>query len=316
MVRVRACALNRLDAWVVKGVPAYKITPPHAPGTDLAGVVEVVGAGVTSVKAGDAVVAYPIQACGTCDQCRAGRENLCAVKTVVGAGPRWGGYAELVLLPAADLLPKPANLPFEEAAAIPVTFLTAWNMLVNQAAVKAGRTVLVVAAGSGVGTAATAIALHLGARVLGTASTEAKRARVKAAGVEAVFNHREEDFWKRVRDATGGRGVDVVVEHVGPASFKGSLQSLAPGGVLVTCGATTGPEAALDLRYVFSRQLAVKGAYIGGKGELAALLDLFQKGALKPVVDAVYPASRAAEALGRLLAGESFGKIVLRHEGA
>lgn len=313
IVRVRACAVNRLDVWVIKGIPAYKITPPHAPGTDVAGTVDILGDGVTNWHIGDPVVLYPILNCGKCHDCDSGNENLCATKTVIGAGPVWGGYAELVKVPATALLQKPSNLSFEQAAAIPVTFLTAWHMLNHLAVLKAGQSALIMGAGSGVGVAGIAIAKHLGARVLATATSEAKRAKAKELGATDVFDSGDADLGKKVREATSGRGVDVVFEHIGPAVFKTALQALAPGGTLVTCGATTGPEAALDLRYVFSRQLSIKGCYIGTRRELEGLLRLFEQDKLKVAVDSTFPVARAREALERLLARGSFGKIVLTH---
>jgi len=313
LVRVRSCAVNRLDVWVIKGIPAYKIIPPHAPGTDIAGTVESLGAGVTNWHVGDPVVLYPILNCGKCPDCDNGNENICQNRTVVGAGPVWGGYADLVKVPSTALHQKPSALSFEEAAAIPVTFITAWHMLNHLAGVKAGQSVLIMGAGSGVGVAGMSIAHHLGARVLAAATTEAKRARAKTLGATEVFDSTDPEFWKQVREATGGRGVDVVFEHIGPAVFRPALQSLAPGGTLVTCGATTGPEAAVDLRYVFSRQLSIKGCYIGTARELDALLRLFELGKLKVTLDKVFPVERAGEALARLLSRESFVKIVLSH---
>ncbi len=312
-VRVRACGVNRLDVWVIKGIPAYKITPPHAPGSDIAGTVEQVGTGVAGWKAGDPVVLYPVLSCGTCVECTEGKENLCASRSVIGAGAMWGGYAELIRVPASSLLQKPSTLSFEQAAAIPITFITAWHMLNGLAGLKAGQTVLVMGAGSGVGVAAIVIAKHLGARVLAAATTESRRARAITMGAEVAFDSTHPDFWKAVRDATGGRGVEVVFEHIGPAVFKAALQSLAPGGTLVTCGATTGPEVTVDLRYVFSRQLSIKGCYIGPRRELEGLLRLFELGKLAVTLDSTIPVERAGEAMTRLLTGSAFGKIVLTH---
>jgi NADPH:quinone reductase-like Zn-dependent oxidoreductase len=313
VVRVRACSVNHLDAWVLSGIPAYKIKPPHAPGADIAGTIEELGAGVTGWHEGDPVVVYPIVACGRCVDCAAGRENLCGQRTVVGAGPRWGGYAEAVVIPEANLLQKPSTVSFEDAAAIPVNFLTAWNMLRTLGGLTKGQTVLVMGASAGVGAAALAIARHVGARILATSTDPEKRKRAKALGAAEVFDSADPELWMKVRGATGGRGADVVFEHIGPAVFKQAVQSLAPGGVLVTCGATTGPEASLDLRFVFSRQLSIRGAYLGTRRELAAVLGLFEQGTLKVETDSVFPAARAGEALRRLLDRKAFGKIILTH---
>ena len=314
VVRVRACALNRLDAWVLKGIPAYKITPPHAPGSDVAGTVEQVGSGVSGWKSGDDVILYPVISCGTCAECKAGTEQLCQTKKVVGASPVWGGYAQYVTVPASILHRKPASLPFDQAAAIPITFITAWRMLVTLAGLKSGQTVLLMGAGSGVSTAGLSIARHLGAVTIAAATTEERRKRAMALGADHTVNSADPEFWKTVRDLTGGAGVDVALEHVGPAVFKPALQSLRSGGTLVTCGATTGPEAPLDLRYLFSRQLTVRGNYIGTPRELDAVLGLFEQNRLAVTLDETFPAKEARQALERLLSGRAFGKIVLSHE--
>ena len=313
VVRVRAAALNHLDVWVLNGNPAYKIALPHALGSDVSGIVESVGEGVSGVRPGDAVVAYPLRACGKCEQCLAGRENLCDERTVLGAGPVWGGYAEMICVPCRDLYPLPGGISFDEAAGIPVTFITAWHLLMTLADLKPGQTVLVMGAGSGVGAAAMAIARQAGARVIATASTEEKRRKALKLGADAAVDHGDAAFWKAVRDRTGGRGVDVVVEHIGPAVFKQAIQCLASNGVLVTCGATTGPETSLDLRFLFSRQLAIRGGYLGTRKEFEAILRLFGEGRLKVAIDSTFPFEQAPAAMERLLGRQSFGKIILTH---
>ncbi len=314
VVRVRTCALNHLDVWVLSGIPVYKISLPHALGSDVAGVVETAGKEVSGIKPGDQVIVAPLNACGQCAQCGAGRENLCERRTVLGAGPRWGGYADCVCVPASDLLPMPAGLTFEEAAGIPVTFLTAWHMLMTLAELKSGQSVLIMGAGSGVGAAALSIARHAGAKILATASSEVKRKRALELGAAVTLDHTNQDFWKTVREATDGKGVDVVFEHIGPAVFKQAIQCLAFNGVLVTCGATTGPEATLDLRFIFSRQLSIRGAYLGTRQELEAVLKLFNKRELSVTLDSTFPLDQARPAMERLLSRQSFGKIVLKHD--
>ncbi len=312
-VRVRACALNHLDLWVLSGLPAYKINLPHALGCDIAGEVDELGEGVTGLKKGDRVVLYPVEACGKCEWCKAGQENRCAERTVIGAGPRWGGYSGVVRVPAGNAVAIPAALSFEDAASIPVSSLTAWHMLVTLAGLREGQTVMVMGVGGGVGAAALAIARAMKARVFATASRGDKREKAKTLGADAVLDHSEPHLAKRVRDLTGGRGVDVVVENIGPAVFQETIRSLAAGGTLVTCGATSGPEAPLELRYLFSRELTIRGAYIGPFSEFQQVVGAYGTGMLKPVIDSKFPAGDAAKALGRMLSRESFGKILLVH---
>jgi len=312
-VRVRACSLNHLDLWVLSGLPAYKISLPHALGCDIAGEVEEIGEGVAGLKKGERVVLYPVESCGKCEWCQAGQENRCVERTVIGAGPRWGGYAEVVRALASSAVKIPENLSFEEAASIPVASLTAWHMLVTLAGLREGQSVLVLGAGGGVGAAALTIARAMKARVFATASREDKRQKAKALGAEAVLDHSVPHLAKQVNDLTGGRGVDVVMENIGPAVFKEAVQSLATGGTLVTCGATSGPEATLQLRYLFSRELTIKGAYIGSSSEFRQVVDAYGSGLLKPVIDSKYPVAEAAKGLARMISRESFGKILLVH---
>lgn len=307
IVRVRACALNHLDLWQRRGIERVRIPLPHISGADVAG--EVVDAGGGPIPAGTRVMLQPGLSCGRCTPCREGRDNECPSYDVLGYQSD-GGYAELVSVPHDNLIPIPDHVSFADAAAFPLTFLTAWHMLKTRAGLRAGEVVLVLAGGSGVGQAAIQIARAAGARVLAT-SGPTKLARTKGLGAEEVFDHYEEDFARRVRDLTDGRGVDVVVEHVGQATWDRSVRSLARGGRLVTCGATTGHAASIDLRHLFARQLSLLGSYMGRKQELLEAAPLFFNGTLKPVVDDVLPLSEAAEAHRRLEAGQAFGKIVL-----
>jgi NADPH:quinone reductase-like Zn-dependent oxidoreductase len=310
LVRVRACAINHLDCWIRQGIPAYHVTLPHISGCDVAGVVERLGPGVAHPAVGAHVVLAPGISCGACDWCRQGDENLCTSYRIRGAGTA-GGYAELAVARASDALPMPACLSFEEAAAYPLVFLTAWHMVVTRAKLQAGETVLVQAAGSGVGHAAVQIAKHLKATVYATVGSDDKVAKVQALGAAAVMNHQRDDVAQRVRELTGGQGVHVVVEHVGPHTWEGSVRALRKGGRLVTCGATTGPSVPLELRYVFSRQLSIFGAMMGTRAELDAVTRLMEAGSLKPVVDAVFPLREARAAQERLLSRNVFGKLVL-----
>jgi NADPH:quinone reductase-like Zn-dependent oxidoreductase len=307
LVRVRACALNHLDLWQRRGLERVTIPLPHISGADVAG--EVLDPGGGPVPAGTRVFLQPGLSCGVCAACLEGRDNQCADYDVLGYQSD-GGYAELVSVPVENLVPIPDHIDFVTAAAFPLTFLTAWHMLVTRAAVRQGESVLVLAGGSGVGQAAIQIARLHGAHVLATAGP-AKMTRTRELGAGHVFDHYAEDFSRGVRSATAGRGADVVVEHVGEATWERSVRALARGGRLVTCGATTGPRGAIDLRHLFARQLSLLGSYMGRKSELLAAAPFFFDGKLRPVVDEVLPLADAAEAHRRLEAGQHFGKIVL-----
>lgn len=307
IVHVRACALNHLDLWQRRGIERVRIPLPHISGADVAG--EVVDAGGGRVAPGTRVMLQPGLSCGRCAMCATGRDNLCPDYDVLGYMSD-GGYADLVSVPVENLVPIPDAIDFVTAAAFPLTFLTAWHMLVTRAGLTAGDTVLVVAAGSGVGQAAIQIARHHGARVFATASP-AKLQQARELGAEDAFDHYSGDFSKELRSRTAGRGADIVVEHVGEATWERSVRALARGGRLVTCGATTGHGAAVDLRHLFARQLSLLGCYMGTKAELIAAASLFFAGVLTPVVDEVMPLAEATKAHERLEAARHFGKLVL-----
>jgi NADPH:quinone reductase-like Zn-dependent oxidoreductase len=309
-LRVRACALNHLDIWVRRGLPNLRLGFPHILGADIAGEVEALGPGVTGVEVGQRALLSPGVSCGTCRECLGGRDNLCRSYGILGES-RTGGNAELISVPAANLLPYPDGLEFTEAAAIPLTFQTAWQMLVQKARVRPGETVLVLAAGSGVGSAGVQIAKLLGARVIATASSEVKLARAGELGADHLVDHSDDAWPKRVRELTGKRGVDVVMEHVGAATWERSIKVCASGGRVVTCGATTGWDARTDLRHVFFRQIAILGSTMGSKSVLFDVVDHVRAGRLRPVVDRVLPLADAAEAHRVLEEREGFGKVVL-----
>jgi NADPH:quinone reductase-like Zn-dependent oxidoreductase len=311
LVRVKACALNHLDCWIRQGIPSYQIALPHISGCDVAGVVERLGPNVTEFRTGDRVVLTPGLSCGTCDACRAGRDNWCASFGIRGAATD-GGYAELTVARARDAVRLPDGVSFEQAAAYPLVFLTAWHMLISRAKLQAGETVLVHAAGSGVGHAAVQIAKHIGARVFSTVGAEAKIAKATTLGADHVINYQQEDFEIRVKDLTQRRGVDVVFEHIGLETWERSLRLLAKGGRLVTCGATSGPNVSLDLRYVYSRELIILGNYMGTRAEFDAVTQRIFEGVLHPVVDTTFPLREARAAQERMLARNVFGKLVLQ----
>jgi NADPH:quinone reductase-like Zn-dependent oxidoreductase len=310
LVKVKACALNHLDLWVRRGLPGVDIPLPHIPGSDVAGEIAKVGEGVTTVKVGQKVVLFPGVTCGKCRACLSGRDNLCAEFTNLGYMID-GGCAEFVKCPEVNCLPYPEGLDWVHAAAIPLVFVTAWHMLVTRAQLQPAESVLVLGAGSGVGSAAIQIAKFFGARVIATAGSDEKLAKGKELGADDLIHHKTMAIGKEVRRLTSGRGVDVVFEHVGVATWADSVKSLARGGRLVTCGATTGFDAQLDLRFLFTRQLSMLGSYMGTKEELRRALQLVTQGRLKPVVDKAWPLEKCAEAHAYLEGGEQFGKVVL-----
>jgi NADPH:quinone reductase-like Zn-dependent oxidoreductase len=310
-VRLRARALNHLDVWVRRGVPGHTFPLPIVPGCDGAGVVEAVGPGVRARREGDAVVLAPGISCGLCRECASGRDSLCRSYGILGE-TRDGTCADAVVVPERNALPLPKGVSFEDAAAFPLVTLTAWHMLSDRAALRPGETVLVHAAGSGVSSAAIQCARLLGAgRVIATTSTPEKAARARSLGADETIDYAREDVVARVREATGRAGVDVVVDHVGEATFSASLKCLAKGGRLVTCGATSGPKVEVFLNLVFFKSLSILGSTMGSLGELHDLLGHLAAGRLRPVVDSVIPMSRVAEGHRRLEAREVFGKIVL-----
>jgi NADPH:quinone reductase-like Zn-dependent oxidoreductase len=311
LVRVRACALNHLDLWVRRGLPNVPIPLPHIPGSDIAGEIAKIGTEVTTVRVGQKVVLAPLVSCGKCPACVAGLDNRCRQATNLGYMID-GGCAEFVRAPEVNCLPYPENLSFEEAAAVPLVFQTAWHMLVDRAQLQPGEDVLVLGAGSGVGSAAIQIAKFFGARVIATAGSDAKLEKARQLGADHVINHKTQKIRDEVRRITSKRGVDVVFEHVGTATWDDSLASLALSGRLVTCGNTTGYDAKLDLRFLFSRQLSLLGSYMGVKSELQTIMKLVSGGRLKPVVDRVFPLQEAAAAHTYLESGRQFGKVVLR----
>jgi NADPH:quinone reductase-like Zn-dependent oxidoreductase len=308
LIRVRACALNHLDLWQRRGMERVQIPFPHISGADVAG--EVISTPNGELGTGRRVMLQPGLSCMRCGACLDGRDNECPNYDVLGYRSD-GGYAEMVKVPVQNLIAIPDTIGFVEAAAFPLAFLTAWHMLITRARLRAGEDVLVLGAGSGVGQAAIQIAWRHGARVFATAGTDAKLAKAKQLGAYEVINHHTQDIPARIKEFTNGRGVDIVVEHVGQATWERSLRSLSRGGRLVTCGATTGHDARIDLRVLFVRQLSLLGSYMGRKAELFRAAQFFFAGELRPVVDRTYPLAEAADAHRRLEGGEQFGKIVL-----
>ncbi len=309
-VRVRAVALNHIDLWVRKGMPHLKLEYPFLLGADVAGTIDQLGAGVTGLAVGDEIVVNPGHSCGRCRDCLSGRDNLCRWFQLMGED-RPGGYAQQLVVPATNVAPRPKSLDAIKGAAVPVTFLTAWQMLTRKAPVRPGDDVLIMAAGSGVGTAAVQIAKLHGARVIATASSDDKLERARALGADETINHATADLVAEVKRLTGKRGVDIVFEHVGAEVWPKVILCAAKGARIVTCGATSGWDARTDLRHVFFRQLEILGSTMAPKGDLYPILDHVAAGRLKPVVEAVMPLENAAEAHRLLAERRPFGKIVL-----
>lgn len=308
LVRVKACALNHLDVWVRKGLPGVKL--PHILGSDISGEIVEVGEYVAGFKAGDRLVVSPIHSCGQCVKCVAGLQNQCREFTVVGNAVD-GGNCEFFAVRAADVIPIPDSLDFNQAASVPLVFLTAWHMLVGLGGVRPGQTVLVLGASSGVGIAAIQIAKMFQCRVITTAGNKEKLEKARALGADHGIDHYKEKISEEVRKITNKEGVDIVIEHVGVATWDESIKSLKTAGKLVTCGATTGPSVAIDLRHLFARQLTLLGSYMGTMGELREVLKHVFAGRLKPVVDCVFPLTDVRAAHEHLENSQMFGKIVL-----
>ncbi|ULR40286.1 zinc-binding dehydrogenase [Thermus sp. NEB1569] len=310
-IRVRAAALNHLDIWVRKGVASPKLPLPHILGADASGVVDAVGPGVTGFAPGDEVVVNPGLSCGHCERCLAGEDNLCPKYEILGEH-RFGAYAEYLVVPEVNLLKKPPNLSFEEAAAIPLTFLTAWQMVVDKLQVRPGEDVLVMAAGSGVSVAAIQIAKLFGARVIATAGSEEKLRKAKELGADETVNYTHPDWPKEVRRLTGGKGADKVVDHTGALYFEGVIRATANGGRIAIAGASSGYEGTLPFAHVFFRQLSILGSTMGSKSRLFPILRFVEQGRLKPVVGQVLSLEEAAEGHRLLEERRVFGKVVLR----
>jgi NADPH:quinone reductase-like Zn-dependent oxidoreductase len=308
LVRVRACSLNHLDVWVRKGLPGVKL--PHILGSDVAGEVVESGEYVRGFKEGQRVLLAPMHFCRHCENCVAGLQNQCREFTVLGNGVD-GGNCELIAAPAANVIPIPDSLDFNQAASVPLVFVTAWHMLVGRAGIRPGQTVLVLGAGSGVGIAAIQIAKLFHCRVITTAGDEAKLAKGRELGADYGIDHYKQKISAEVRKITNKEGVDIVVEHVGAATWDESVKSLKSSGILVTCGATTGPNVSIDLLHLFARQLTLLGSYMGTMGELHEVLRHVFAGRLKPVVDRVLPLSELRAAHEYLEKSQMFGKIVV-----
>ncbi len=310
LVKVRACGLNHVDLLLLDGRYPPPEGLPHVNGCEVAGTVETMGAGVKGLSPGQRVVIFPGFACGACEYCLQGERTVCVRYGYLGAH-KDGGYAERVKVPAANVVALPDAISFEAAAAVPLAMLTSWHALVTQAAVRPGQTVLVQAAGSGVGSAAIQIARLCGARVITTVGSDDKIEFARGLGAEHVVNYRTQDFVEAVKAWTGKRGVDVVIEHIGGETFERSVYALTRLGTLVTIGSHDTHWGRLDLRHVYSKNLRVIGTNLGVLPEFRTMLEHVADGRLRPVIDRTYPLSEARAAVQYVLDRRNKGKVLV-----
>ncbi|MFC5366742.1 zinc-binding dehydrogenase [Salinirubrum litoreum] len=311
LIDVKAGALNHLDIWTRKGLPGIDLEMPHIPGSDAAGVVTEVGEGVSRFSEGDHAAVSAGVSCGECEFCRDGEESLCVSFHIIGEHVR-GVHAEQAVVPADNLVPVPDHVDWEVAGSASLVFQTAWRMLLSQGDLRPGESVLVLGASGGVGHAAVQIADYAGAEVYATASTEEKLQHAEECGADHVIDYEANDFAEEITEMTGKRGVDMVVDHVGAATYPDSLKSLAKGGRIVTCGATTGPNPDAGLNRIFWNQLSVIGSTMATPGEVDDVLELVWDGTFEPRIREVLPMSEAARAHEMIENREGFGKVVVR----
>jgi len=310
-VNLKAAALNRLDLWTRNGYPGLKIVYPYILGGDGAGVVTAIGEGVTRFAIGDRVVINGTLSCGMCDACLAGEDNLCRVGGVLGETAVRGTYAEYIVLPERQLLKIPDHLSFEDAAAASLVFMTAYHSLITKGRLKPGETVLVLGAGGGANTAYIQLAKLIGATVYVVGSSDEKLAKAEELGADFTINRHAEDWGKAVFQMTEKRGVDVVVDNVGQATWASSLRALARGGRMLVVGNTSGYEIRIDSRYIFGKHVSIIGSSMAPQADFRRVMGLLFARKVRPVVGAVLPLEEASKAHEILEQGEVFGKIVL-----
>ncbi len=308
LIQIKASAMNHLDLWVRRGIPGVPL--PMIMGSDGAGVITEIGHDVSQYKVGDEVCIQPLVYCGHCRFCSQGQENYCNQWGILGENQD-GTNCEYIALPEHRIRPKPSHLSFEAAAAFPLTAQTAYGMLVRRAKIETGETVFIWGAGSGVGTMAIQIAKAKGCSVITTGGSKEKRAHAKSLGADLVLDHYNDDIISTVKDYTEKQGVDVVFEHVGESTWQTSMRILGKGGRLVTCGATTGPKASFDIRYLFSKQLSVLGSTMGDVAAFDDCVTLVADGKIKPIVDRTFNLSEIQDAHAHLENGNQIGKVIL-----
>jgi len=307
LVKIWACGVNHVDLYLRQGVIGANIPLPAVPGREVAGEVEKVGELVSDFNPGDRVTVIPRFPCGQCEPCRMGQEGMCQRAESID-----GGYAEYTKAPASSVIHLPTEVSFDTAAAVALAYLTAWHMLIDRAKLRSGEDVLIHAAGSGVGSGAIQIAKLSGARVIATAGSDEKLEKAKELGADEVINYTTDDFCDAVIGLTEGRGVDVVVEHVGTETWEKSIDSLAYNGRLVTCGSHTGVYGRVNIHEVFIKQISIIGSYLGSRHELEQLLKVVARGEIVPVIDSVYPLEGAVEAHKAMEERRQFGKLLIK----
>lgn len=311
LVKVKACALNHLDIWVRQGLPGIEVPMPHISGSDIAGEISEVGIEVKNFRPGDTVIIAPGVRCRKCVSCITNNDSMCNSFRIMGFQVQ-GGYAEYASAHVDNIIPVSQKLSFEEWAAVPLVFITAWHMLITRGQLRPGEQVLIHAAGSGIGSAAIQIARLAGARVIATARGKEKLEKARQLGADEVIDYSKEDYAERVKVLTNNKGADLIFEHIGPDTWEKNLQCLTKGGRMVVCGATSGPQATMELRFLFMKQHAIIGCYMGSKKELLDVLNLVESGRLKPVIDSTFSLKEAAAAQQKMLNRENFGKIILK----
>lgn len=311
LIEIKACALNYFDLLVLAESDPEELNLPFWGGADIAGIVAEKGTAVTDYEVGDRVVVNPSLFCGQCEQCISGEESQCLDYGIIGDSIP-GGMAEYIAVDAANLLKIPENLSFEEVAATPLAYQTAWRALMTRGQIKAGDDVVILGASGGVGSASIQIAKLAGARVIAITSSAEKGEQAKNSGADIVLNRNEGDYWQEIANLTNQRGVDVVIENVGKATWSQSIDSLKKGGRLVTYGRTSGHLVETDIKKIFWNQLSILGSTMGSRQDFYQVMQLVFKGKLKPVIDSVYPLEQAADAYQRLKDGNHFGKVIVK----
>jgi NADPH:quinone reductase-like Zn-dependent oxidoreductase len=310
LIQVKSAALNHLDIWVCRGRPGAKKDGPHILGSDASGVVADVGTGVSGISVGQEVIINPGLSCGICEYCRRGEQSECALFDIVGLGHQ-GAFAEYVVVPASNVYPKPAHLDFNEAAALPLAYVTAWRMLMTRAGLTPGQTVLIHGIGGGVALAALQLTKMAGAVAIVTSSSDDKLEKTKKLGADHIINYKNKDVSAAVRDITVGRGVDIAFDTAGAATMPMNFEVVRRGGKIVICGVTSGPKVELNLQALYWNQLSIMGSTMGSNDDFLKMLMAIDAGKLKPVVDSVFPLAKVRDAMTKMESGTQFGKIVL-----
>jgi len=310
LVQVKCAALNHLDIWVARGRPGAKLSMPHILGSDAAGIVAEVGADVQGISVGAEVIINPGLGCGRCEYCRRGEQSECLEFGIVGMS-RPGTFAEFVTVPATNVYAKPKHLDFNEAAALPLAYVTAWRMLMTRAEVKPGDTILIHGIGGGVALAALQLAKMANAEVIVTSSSDEKLKKAKQLGADHIINYKTGDVKDAVMSITNGRGVDIVFETVGSATWQTDFAVVRRGGKIVICGVTGGPKAETNLQALYWNQLNILGSTMGSDEDFLKMLLAVSESKLKPVIDSVFPLAKGRDAMTKMETGQQFGKIVL-----